>query len=702
MKRADAVQTIKENWRQILPTMTRPAKRKVNGETSYICPLPGCRHGEHGDGITYDPTSQDKNSLHCFSCGFSGSIIDLYMKVNNITDFIQATDDLAALLGLEITDKQNNRKNEAPKRPQSDFINIKDKQADEYIKHAEKGNLSPTETNAESLQKNTDKTADYTAYYSKCVEILADSEAGQAGREYIINRGISLETAKLYCIGVDPAADPANAPGGKGTPIYPTERIIAPCSLEFYIARATDPKAAYKAPNPKGSRADIFNAAALDQNIVFITEGIFDALSFIEAGQAAIALNGKGNAKLLIKHLEEKPAAARFVITPDNESDAEQDKRTKQQAGELKEQLTNMGYNAIIYNIAGEYHDANDAFIKDPAGFTERINEAITEVNKIHDDLAAFLDKIQTEVYKPHKTGIGFLDQLLSGGVKNQTLNLLAAAPAAGKTTLMQQMAESIAKNNRPVIYLNFEMSREQMLSKALSARLLKHKGYKITSSQILQGYNWTEEQRQAVEAEIEQYRQESRPVYLDAKSITPEINNIMEYLNAAAEKAIAAGQQPPGVFVDYLHLISGGPADSLQENIKKICIDLKGYAVKYDTFVFAILAINRDSMKDGRITLYSGRDSSNIEYSADTFITLNYADIDNGNIKITDLDAIENLERQERRTMILRELKHRGEGRAAAQTVIFNAAYNTFYGTDNTTTPQGFTQINYQDMTWI
>ena len=40
MKRADAITEIKNNWRVILPQMTGEAKRRVNGETSYICPLP--------------------------------------------------------------------------------------------------------------------------------------------------------------------------------------------------------------------------------------------------------------------------------------------------------------------------------------------------------------------------------------------------------------------------------------------------------------------------------------------------------------------------------------------------------------------------------------------------------------------------------------------------------------------------------------
>ena len=658
MKRADAITEIKDNWRVILPQMTGEAKRRVNGETSYICPLPGCHHGEHGDGLTYDPNSKDRNGLKCFSCGFSGSIIDLYMQANNITDFNKATEDLAAMLNIEIDSRQTT---------------------------AEK----PQNNNTGETQK---QPADYTEYYRKCAAWLADPATGQAAREYINNRGISIKTATALNIGFDPAADPANAPGLANGKIYPTPRVIAPCNKEFYIARAIEPNAAYKAPNPKGSSADIFNAAALyNGDIVFIVEGLFDALSFIEAGNQAIALNSVGNGDKLIKRLEKKPTAASFIICPDNDPNAETDKKTKAQMQELQQQLTGMGYKAIIQNVAGKEKDINDAFIKDPAGFTERTTAAIAEV----DDLAAFLSKVQTETYKPHATGVNFLDALLNGGVENQTLNLIAAAPATGKTALCSQIAEALTRNGKPVIYFNFEMSREQMLSRVISARIFNNTGYRMTSKQVRQGFKWSDQERALVTAEVEAYRSENRPRYIDANEITPELNNIVEYLENIGKRAEMTGKDAPAVFVDYLHLINSKGND-LQETIKETCTALKAYSIKYNTFVFAILAVNRDSMKDGKITLYSGRDSSNIEYSADAFITLNFKAYDSGDIKPHDLEAMEEYKKNNSKwEMKLRSLKDRSDGQAATQTILFDPACMTFYGTETAGNLPGFTPLN-------
>lgn len=316
------------------------------------------------------------------------------------------------------------------------------------------------------------------------------------------------------------------------------------------------------------------------------------------------------------------------------------------------------------------------------------------------DDLEAFLEKIQTETYRPHATGVNFLDALLNGGVENQTLNLIAAAPATGKTALCSQIAEAIARNGRPVIYFNFEMSKEQMLSRVISARLLKRGNYKMTAKQIRQGYKWNDQERALVTAEVEAYRQENRPRYIDANEITPELNNIVEYLENIGKRAEATETDAPAVFVDYLHLINSKGND-LQETIKETCIGLKEYSIKYNTFVFAILAVNRDSMKDGKPTLFSARDSSNIEYSADSFITLNFKAYDSGDIKPHDLEAMETYKRDNSKwEMVLRSLKDRSDGQAAAQTVLFDPAYMTFYATENA--EQVITQPGNNDIMYI
>ncbi len=63
-------------------------------------------------------------------------------------------------------------------------------------------------------------------------------------------------------------------------------------------------------------------------------------------------------------------------------------------------------------------------------------------------------------------TGIGEFDRLLGGGLVKGQLTLLAGAPGIGKSTLMLQVADALAKN-RKVLYISGEESISQISGRA-------------------------------------------------------------------------------------------------------------------------------------------------------------------------------------------------------------------------------------------
>ena len=312
----------------------------------------------------------------------------------------------------------------------------------------------------------------------------------------------------------------------------------------------------------------------------------------------------------------------------------------------------------------------------------ENENESLeTEPKK--DDLELFLEKIQTEAYKPFKTGLTFFDNLLGGGIIQQSIMLLLAAPGTGKTTLAQQLAETMARNKKPVLYLNFEMSREQMLAKAIRAKLFREGETQKSALGILQGYNWSDAERDEIRRAIEDYRQNSYPyIRYNPASISSDLTEMLEKLNHLGERAKAEGMDAPAVVVDYLHLVTSKEKLDTQELIKQTVLGLKNYAVKYNTFVIGIVATNRSSNSKGKITMESGRDSSNLEYTADYQISLNYHAVDQGIIKPEETDKIADLQKQPRKKMILRVLKNRHGQPGGSSLIMFDSAHNTFYGT--------------------
>lgn len=631
----------------------------------YCCPFCGSGTGSHGTGAL---KVYDSNTWTCHRCKKSGDVIDLIQEKYG-TDYNGALLMAAADLKIDI-DPYN-----AAQGAQSDFKPASNKKTAAPDKTPEKAAEQP-------------QTADYTAYYKKCAARLNSPEAVS----YLTARGISIDTAAALNVGYDPQADPAQ----RG---YTSPRLIIPTTPAHYVGRSIDPNTdkSYQKMNVKGGKPGIFNAAAIytGNSPVFVTEGAFDAMSICEIGKRAIALNSTSNAAKLLEQLKQQPAptGTAFIICFDNDTDPNTAAKTKAAAEGLNKGLLSMGYNSIIANIAGDYKDANEALQAYRPAFEEMVDAAEKELTR--DYLTDFLEKILTEAYKPYTTELSFFDNLLNGGVIQQSLLVLMAAPGTGKTTLCQQIAEEMAAHKKPVIYINLEMSREQMLAKAISYRLKKKGILSKTALDVLQGYKWTAEEKAAITAEIEAYRQQIYPyLQYNPGNIGGDLDGILEHLRIVGERAKAAGEQAPAVFIDYLHLVSTSKGLDNQELIKQTVKGLKDYAVNYNTFVVGISATNRVSNAAGKITMESGRDSSNIEYTGDYQLSLNYYAIDKGDVKTSDVDKVAELQQSKWRQMIIRVLKGRLVTPGKSARVYYNAANNIFYGendfipVDNERTP--------------
>ncbi len=624
----------------------------------YCCPFCGSGKGPHGTGAV---KVYDTNTWTCHSCKKSGDVLDL-MQEHFQTDFNGAFAIAADELGIDIS------KN-ASEGPYCHARKKNDIGQGLTVKTAEKGPFCPKQT-------------DYTAYYDECADRLVNSPEAIA---YLQERGISVSTAIALHVGFDPEADPA----GSG---HKAPRIIIPTTASHYAARsiAPDTPKAYQKLNNKGGTPGIFNVSVLhsDAEVVFVTEGAMDAMSVCEMGGAAIALNSTSNAGRLIEYLMgEKEYQGRkpskniaYVVAFDNDSDPQTASRTKKAADDLCSGLQKLGYKSIVFNIAGGYKDANEALQAYRSEFAKLLADARKELTR--DFLTDFTEVIQTEAYRPCTTDLPFFDSLLGGGIIQQSLLILMAAPGTGKTTLCQQIAEAMAAHQKPVIYLNLEMSREQMFAKAISGRLAK-KGNAVRSAlDILQGYRWTPEDRQLILAEIEDYRQTVYPyIQYNPGNIGSNLDGILGYLQSTGEKAQAENRQAPALIVDYLHLISSDRGLDNQELLKQTVKGLKDYAIRYNTFVIGVSATNRVSNIAGKITMESGRDSSNIEYTGDYQLSLNYYAVDTGEVKTTETEKLAELQQMKWRQMIIRVLKGRFVTPGRSARVYFHAAGNLFYG---------------------
>lgn len=65
------------------------------------------------------------------------------------------------------------------------------------------------------------------------------------------------------------------------------------------------------------------------------------------------------------------------------------------------------------------------------------------------------------------KTNISDVDEVLGGGVVEASVNLIAGEPGIGKSTLIMQIASSLAEQSHSVLYVSGEESAEQVASRA-------------------------------------------------------------------------------------------------------------------------------------------------------------------------------------------------------------------------------------------
>lgn len=607
MDRETARQEIRRNWRQLIPGIAAgEAKTKANGETSYICPL--CGHGTHGDGLTVNPRSVGGNGLKCFGCGWSGDIIDLYQKATG-ADYNAALSLLAQEIGVTIdpyrpdpaADFARAAKNDPVERRTSDF----DGQG--YINSRPAPN--PPKNGAERFAA---ATADYTAYYRECRERLNDP----AAIAYLTGRGISPATAAAYWIGFDPAADPASNPGGTGTTKHPCPRIIIPTSPAHYVGRSIDPKTPpqFAKMNAKGATPAYFNGNALyaqDVQEVFIVEGAFDALSIIETGSAAIALNSTSNARKLIEQLERDRTAATLILCLDNDGNPS----TANALQALRDGLTRLNISHVTADICGSYKDPNEHLTGDKASFFEAVADAKRKAGAKPDNVADYIDQFMSadiDRFKMEvKTGYDNLDAKCGGLYGG--LYCIAAISSLGKTTFAAQMADQIAAAGNDVLFFSLEQSRLELVSKSLARITAQQNPEKaVNSLSIRRGY---------LPPQVVAAAQEYKKQVCDRISIIEgNFNCNIPFIGDYIRQYIRRTGTRPVVFIDYLQILQGEPEQGRQtvkEIVDNAVTQLKRISREHNITVFIISSVNRSNYLTP-IDFESLKESGGIEYTCD------------------------------------------------------------------------------------
>lgn len=560
----------------------------------YCCPECGSGDGHNGTGaVKY---YQDTNTCYCHACKASFDVIDLYQRENG-TDYPATLEALAQLAGVEIDHEKAHTPKTQNLPSKTDFTTLVDK--------------VPTENAQRAEDLATEAPQDYTAYYNECRKRIHDP----AAESYLAGRGISTETAARYWIGYDPAADPAGNPGGAGESKHPTPRIIIPTTTGHYVGRSIDPNTppGYRKMNNKGGHPGIFNERVLyaqDVQEVFIVEGAFDALSILEAGSSAIALNSTSNADALIKNLERKPTTATLILCLDN------DDAGKKATTALRQGLQRLNTSHIVADICGGFKDPNEYLQADRAGFTEAIEAATRKAAARPDNTADYIAHLMgsdIEQFKSDtKTGFSNLDKKAGGLYAG--LYAIAAISSLGKTTFAAQIADQIAAAGQEVIFFSLEQSRLEMVSKSI-ARITAEldTSTAVTSLQIRKGYGG----KAAQDAAREYVKRTGDRISIVEGNFSCNISFIGDYIR----QYIRRNNVRPVVFIDYLQILQPETVDNRKQSTKEMVdttiTELKRISREMNLTVFIISSVNRANYLTP-IDFESLKESGGIEYTCD------------------------------------------------------------------------------------
>ena len=603
-----------------------------------------CLNPEHDDSTpSMILNKHNKTFCKCFGCGANYDIFDIIGLDYGLTDFSEQYKKACELYNIPYSNSDFLKEKEAKKEP--------------------------------ARQPEPKAKRDLTTYINERAKEL------NKALPYLTARGISEATAKRFNIGYDACfTEHLNEETAQKVKDYyatyktegNNEAVIIPNDSQSLNARFINPPKPYNNSQPiryaKVSNG-IFNLKALDSDdVIFITEGVFDALSIEQLGYRAIALNGVNNVSLFIEHLRQLKTdiSKPLIITLDK------DDAGRKASEELQQQLKEIG--VICYNLPaiwGDYKDANEYLTADKEGLNQRLEKVLTTLNEgilkdyqqkkstlaYIDEFISIMESTETPFIS---TGFNQLDNELDGGLY-EGLYILGAVSSLGKTTYCLQIADQIARQGNDVIIFSLEMSRNELIAKSISRNtaiycLNQRKPITqyasttrtITTREKRTASNLT--QQQYINYAIADYKTYAGNVYIYEANGLTDINDIRETI----KEHINITRHKPVVFIDYLQIIQ--PAKETRYNMTdKQQIDynvteLKRLTREFKNPIIAISSFNRTSY-NAPVDLQSFKESGAIEYASDVLIGLQFIN----QTEETDLQAEKKKETRQLEAVILK-----------------------------------------------
>ncbi|HAN44240.1 MAG TPA: hypothetical protein DCP97_02505 [Ruminococcaceae bacterium] len=586
-----------------------------------------CLNPQHDDTHPSMRYNREGRYAHCFACGATYDIFDIIGLDYNLSSFAQKYAKACEIFGLP--DEKSAKYSLTGKN---------------QIKYKKLNGESSAEI--ERLMRDG---------WEKCTD-----------KHYFYQRGLSESLINKYRLF---AKD-----GRAYLPIIENGRTTA------YCARAVDEKTEPRYKNSTGAVA-VFNGDYIAENAfgdIYVCEGIFDALSLEELGFKAIAINGAANTgKLAAKCKEslEQARKKRFIIVPDNDSAG------GAMAKELAARLTELGIECAAMQLDPRFKDANEMLLADRNGLKKAIEGFISGYGERYSGFSAAssAEKMLEELEQKGSasaiaTGFEQLDFYLDGGLYSG-LYIVGAISSLGKTTFAMQAAGHIAENGTDVLIFSLEMSKYELMAKAVSRITYNmDKERAFSAREILRGDKYGEYRLSGryslLSAAVKKYcGGEGKNVFIKEGLCDIGADDIRQ----AVREHIRLRGKKPVVIIDYLQILKpADPRATDKQNTDRAVTELKRISRDFDLPVIAVSSFNRDNYKTP-VAMEAFKESGAVEYSSDVLIGLQLAGIGTQSFNINDA------KKKEPRDIELVLLKNRNGIAHAVVELSYTAKFNCF-----------------------
>lgn len=223
-------------------------------------------------------------------------------------------------------------------------------------------------------------------------------------------------------------------------------------------------------------------------------------------------------------------------------------------------------------------------------------------------------------------TGLDDLDNVLTGGIGQGQMCIIAARPGFGKSTLALDIARHASQTlNLPSLLISMEMNVEEVTARFLAGTT------RIGHSEIRQG-ELTNFQKDTLNKALTEMVEET-PFYIDARSsvTTADLSSTFARLNAQCQAQRGKGLKL--VVIDYVQLMDAGEmarGTSREQQVASFSRAAKKLALDHDVAVIAVAQLNRGrKTRDGaesvrhKPSLSDLRESGALEQDADIVLLL-------------------------------------------------------------------------------